>query len=742
MDEQPRRGPLTLAYRIAGISLAVLLVTTMATGWLYLLRAGVVHWPGPRVADALPLDELPGTDSVPLLGYLAVFAVAGALLGLVARAVRLNRLTAALSLAAGTGLWLLAVDAFCLFLVRQVPASQAVRDALRLQPVYFAAALAGAGGALLGRSGPGRRADRTPRLLGGLVAVAGLIDLVSALVPRLHGAPSAHLLLVPAGVLLLISARGLARGNRRAWRLAAGLLGLSVLLQLLRGPGYVAAAGTGLVAIALVARRDDFRFCGDPAAQPPALLRLGGPLLLALGYGVLALWAYRTAADLPFSLPAALRDTLRAMAGQLPSDVDLLPGDFAEWFPLSVLSIVVIGVVWAAAVWLRPWQQRLFPDLRRRAQAAEIVRRWGGDTLAPFALRADKDWFLTGQTLLAYRVVRGIALVSGDPVGPPGEAGPALASFLDYARAHGWRTAVLGASGRLLPSYREHGLHPVYHGDEAVVGTAAFSLDGRPMRATRQAVHRLERKGFRAEVLTAGEVEPALRAELVAVEQAWLGRAPRKGFAMELDSLFRLDGGDAVFVIGRDEQGRVNGFLHLAVCPAGRALSLSTMPRWRETPNGFTAWLIVRAVSWAREHGYPHVSLNFSPFAGLLAASEAGLPRARRLERRALLRLKGVLALQLDNLLRFNAQFGPAWQPRYLILQAWTDLPRVAVAAMAAEGYLPHARLIRGRGWPPAPGVPGASAPDDLGCITPVPETAELRSPAAEPAGLAQPGPR
>ena len=46
MDEQPRRGPLTLAYRIAGISLAILLVTTMATGWLYLLRAGVAHGPG------------------------------------------------------------------------------------------------------------------------------------------------------------------------------------------------------------------------------------------------------------------------------------------------------------------------------------------------------------------------------------------------------------------------------------------------------------------------------------------------------------------------------------------------------------------------------------------------------------------------------------------------------------------------------------------------------------------------
>ena len=96
------------------------------------------------------------------------------------------------------------------------------------------------------------------------------------------------------------------------------------------------------------------------------------------------------------------------------------------------------------------------------------------------------------------------------------------------------------------------------------------------------------------------------------------------------------------------------------------------------------------------------------PVAQLLAvrrpAGGRGRPAAgRRLQRQALLRLKGALSLQLDNLLRFNAQFDPVWRHRYLVLQAWTDLPRVAVAAMAAEGYLPHATLIRGRGWAPAP---------------------------------------
>lgn len=731
------RGIAAGVLRPAVVALGIIVVTSLATGWLYWARGAAAGWPGPRVHDALPLDELPGHDSVPLVVYLAVSVLAAVLLGLVARAAGLDRLTAGLSLAAGTGGWLLAVGAFSLFVVRQVPATVALRDAGRLQGIYLAAALAGAAGALLGRRV--RPGGLTPSLLGWLVAAGGLVDLVSALVPHMGHtlhllapfAPdivfrTAHVLLVPAGVLLLITSRGLIRRSRRAWQLAVGLLGLSVVLQLLRGPDYPGAILTCLVALALLARRDDFRFGGDPEARPSALLRLAGALAFAFAFGVTALWIHRTAAGLPFTFPMAVMDTARAVGGGRPADVDLLSRGFREWFPLSVISIVAIGAIWAVVVWLRPWRQRLFTDAGRFAQAAGIVREWGADSLAPFTLRADKEWFITGRTLVAYRVIRGIALVSGDPVGPPEETGAALDSFLAHAREHGWHTAVMGASERLLDTYRERGLHPVYHGDEAVIDVTGFSLEGRPMRAVRQAVHRVERQGFRSEVVRAGDVSPVLRAELTAVEQSWLRGGVRKGFTMELDSLFRLGGEDALFVIGRGGDGRVNGFLHLAVCGASRSLSLSTMPRWRDTPNGFTSWLITQTVGWARCHGFAQLSLNFSPFAGLLT-SEADLPAAARLRRRALLRLKGVLALQLDNLHQFNSQFGPEWQSRYVILQAWADLPRVAVAAMAAEGYLPHAGLIRGRGWarPPEPaaardpGAGGEPAADRVKAATP-----------------------
>jgi len=715
-----RHSLLASVARTATLALAIILATSVATGWLYWVRAGVAHWPGPVVHDALPLDELPGHDRIPLAVYVAAFGVAGLALGLAARALRLDRLAAGLGLAAGTGVWLFFIDAVCLLIVRQESFGQGLRGAAGLQPVYLAAALSGAGGALLGRS---NRADQiAPRLLAWLVAGGGLIGIASAVIPRPGAAlglverlgpgtePTARALLVPAGILLLIVSRGLARRNRRAWRLAVALLGLSAVLHLLRGPDYAAAIVTGLIAVALIARRQDFPHRGDPAAELSALVRLTSMLGLAMVYGIMVLSLYRAVAGLPFAPNSVLLDTIRALVGLPPRGSQYIPGDFHQWFPPSVLSIAAIGVIWAAEVWVRPWRQRLFADAGSGDRAAEIVRRWGGDTLAPFALRSDKQWFFTGQSLIAYHVVRGIAVVSGDPVGPPEESGPALDDFLGYARFRGWHVAILGASGQLLPAYIDRGLHPLYHGDEAVIDTAKFSLDGRPMRAVRQAVHRLDRDMYRAEVIMAGNIPEQLHAELADIDLAWLHGGIRKGFTMELDDPFSLGDDDALFVIGRNEQGRVAGFLHLAVCRASQSLSLSSMPRRRDLPNGFNAWLIVNAVSWARDHRFNRISLNFSPFAGLLG-SEADpntLTSPQRLQRRALLRLKRVLALQLDNLLRFNRQFSPGWLPRYMVIEHRADLPRVTIAAMAAEGYLPHAGLVRGPGWSRSAGSPRA----------------------------------
>jgi lysyl-tRNA synthetase class 2 len=110
------------------------------------------------------------------------------------------------------------------------------------------------------------------------------------------------------------------------------------------------------------------------------------------------------------------------------------------------------------------------------------------------------------------------------------------------------------------------------------------------------------------------------------------------------------------------------------------------MPRLRSTPNGFNEWLICEAIASAKADGYARVSLNFSPFAALLTPG-ADLTAVQELQRRALLSLKG--QFQLDNLLAFNRKFFPSWERRFIVYERRRDLPRVSIAALAAEAYLP-----------------------------------------------------
>jgi lysyl-tRNA synthetase class 2 len=684
--------------RLTSGGFLALIVVVAAQGWLYELRSSTLA--GPRLRDALPLDELPRHDSVSLMLFVAVWALAGIIIGLLVRRARIERLTAALLTALTVGAWLFATTWVSLVVVRQVADREAFHAAIHVPAVYLAAALIGLGSAVLGRTAaePSRRA---PFVLAALVAAAGVLDIASAATPELvervqlleHVAPNfvpglASALIVPTGLTLILLARGLKRRRRRAWQLTVVFVLAAAVLHILKGLDYEEAAVSLALTLALIARRHDFERGGDPAARGQILLRAVAYAAAIFAYGAAALWINRIEVDRPYTLGFALRETATALAGIHARGSQHLTGPFGEWFPLSVLLLGITGVLWLVASWLAPWRYRLHHREHEHDRARTLVREHGADTLAPFVLRSDKSYFFTPdeRAFLAYKVIAGVAVVSGDPIGEPDAAVELLAAFTRFAHERDWRIAILGAGERYLDLYNRNGMRALYHGDEGVIEVAAFSLEGRAVRKVRQSVHRLERAGYTASFLHSAEVDEELRAKVETVAAEWRGSQPQKGFTMEFDSLFDVGGRDALFAIGRDASGSVAGFFHLAVTHAGRALSLSSMPRRKTTPNGFNEWLVCETVAWAREHGFERLSLNFSPFAAVMAPN-GDLSTSQKLQRTVLSQLKGTF--QLDNLQAFNRKFFPRWQKRYVVFESLTDLPRIGLAGLAAEGYLP-----------------------------------------------------
>src|SRR5581483_9574609 len=168
---------------------------------------------------------------------------AAVLLGALARWAGVERLTAGLALGLLLAGWLYAVNGVSILIVRQIPAHEAFHAAAEERAVIIPAALAGVAGALLGRHGTSRVRSRT--VVAFLVAGVGVLALIDALFPEhrqslitafdpahVHGISKG--LVAPLAGALLLSARGLARGNQRAWQIAVAVLALLLTLNVER----------------------------------------------------------------------------------------------------------------------------------------------------------------------------------------------------------------------------------------------------------------------------------------------------------------------------------------------------------------------------------------------------------------------------------------------------------------------------------------------------------------------------
>jgi lysyl-tRNA synthetase, class II len=339
------------------------------------------------------------------------------------------------------------------------------------------------------------------------------------------------------------------------------------------------------------------------------------------------------------------------------------------------------------------------PTEHRRAAA--VVAAQARDSLDPFALREDKRFHFAAGGVLAYRVIRRTAIVSGDPIAPPGRAPEVLESFLAVARRCGWTVTLTGVSERHVAAYRRLGLRALQMGSEAVVDPREFSLEGRRIRKVRQSVARVRRHGWTIELVDARELEPAVADELQRIEHRWrASRARLVGFAMTLGGLWSGDEeADGLYVLARSPRGEVRGFLHFV--RYGGGLSLDVMRRLDDEPNGLNEAMVVAALEHARAAGLAEVSLNFAGCAHLMdCARDAAL--RHRLACRGLRLVHG--RFQLERLVRFNDKFFPSWRPRYLVYAGRRRLPGAALRVLQAEGYLrPPARRALTAGWRPPP---------------------------------------
>ncbi|MBD9702957.1 DUF2156 domain-containing protein [Streptomyces sp. ID01-12c] len=571
----------------------------------------------------------------------------------------------------------------------------------------------------------GPRPEAVPALVARACALVGLVDIAAGVFPRfrnsrmhalaevLPGAlgPFAAALSLSAGVLLLLLAHGLRRRKRRAWRAAVVLLPAGAIAQFAYRHSLVGVLVSLALLIPLLRHRDEFRALPDPTSRWRALTNfvLMGAGSIVLGLVVVSAHPGRMVGD-P-SLADRLEHVIYGLFG-FEGPVDY--AGTTSWtvaFSLGALGLLTaITTIYLA---FRPEHPaaRLTDDDEARLRAL-LDRHGGRDSLGHFALRRDKAVVFSpsGKAAVTYRVVSGVMLASGDPIGDV-EAWPgAIERFMDEAKAHSWTPAVMGCSETGAEVWtRETGLDALELGDEAVVDVADFSLAGRAMRNVRQMVKRIERLGYETRVRRVRDLGEAELDRIRRAAEDWRGTDTERGFSMALGRIGDPADGDCLIATAHkaDETpgpyGDLKAVLHFVPWgPDGASLDL--MRRDRSADPGMNELLIVAALQAAPRLGVRQVSLNFAMFRSALARGEKiGAGPVLRAWRGLLVFLSRWF--QIESLYKFNAKFHPRWEPRFVVYAASRDLPRLGLAAMQAEGFVDLAlpRLLRRRAKAPAP---------------------------------------
>jgi lysylphosphatidylglycerol synthetase-like protein (DUF2156 family) len=544
-----------------------------------------------------------------------------------------------------------------------------------------------------------RRQRTIRRWASGLLFLDGLINVIVTVSPplrsRLHTvqtilplgvAQSAAVFTAVAGIAMIMMARGVRRGQRRAWFVACVVLAITVIAHIARGGTLVASIIAATILGLLVIERRYFQATTDRSSARAALPRLGLIALVAVVAATVGVEVSSGRHHLP-SLGIVLMACLERFVGQNYIALPDAAGDFVDPAMLAVGISLLVSTLYLLT---RPVVDRRLSTSGRSSErrlaelrAREIVRRHGRGTLDYFALRDDKQFFFFRDSLVAYAVYGGVALVSPDPIGPEAERSEAFSAYRAYAEGRGWTVGVIGASEEWLPIYGTAGLHHLYIGDEAIVDCQKFNLAGGKMKGLRQACTRLARHGYTIEYLDPSNIEPSRVTDIVELISMLRRGEAERGFSMMLGRLFNPKDKGLLLTIVHGPDGRPVAVCQFVPSPAINGYSLDLMRRDPgEHPNGLIDYALCSTIEHLRENGARGLSLNFAAFRSVLDG-ERGEGTFTRVERWALKRLSGIFPL--ETLWTFNAKYHPTWLPRYLIYPAAESFVPVAAAVLRAE---------------------------------------------------------
>lgn len=516
---------------------------------------------------------------------------------------------------------------------------------------------------------------------------------------------------VGPALLLLLSAEGLRRGRRLAWRLAVAInlivLGGSIWITgaVQSGSGVHIAgldswAGAVLLpaeamllpavtlVVLLMTRR---RF--DLTAGRQAARRLTATLAgtLAAGCGTFLLSGYLLAGH--FSprpaLGALVRDLPARFLANMPFSARFLPVDLAGrlayiWV-FAACWLVVLGALTAFFL-----HTPAYRDAEAASQARTILAR-GGSTLSYMTTWPGNRYWISpdGRAAIAYRAVGSVAVTVGEPYGDQAALDTAITEFARFCEHRGLQPCLYSVTAQARDVTHRLGWKSVQVAEDTLLPLAGLQFTGKKWQDVRTALNKAARENITAEWWRYPDAPPELASQIRRISEKWAAARDLPEMGFTLGGLDELNDPNVRCLIAVGADGTVHGVtswmpVYASGHPVGWTLDFMRRSTEPGTFPGVMEFLIATAAAAFRDEGARFVSLSGAPLARLDRGEQPSALQ-RVLDKMATT-MEPVYGFQ--SLLHFKAKFQPDYQPLYLAYPDSAALGSIAIAISRA--YLPH----------------------------------------------------
>ncbi|HEY8295328.1 MAG TPA: rhomboid family intramembrane serine protease [Micrococcaceae bacterium] len=547
-------------------------------------------------------------------------------------------------------------------------------------------------------------------------------DCLAAHLQLRAGAGGLFMAILPS-VLLLLVADGLRRGRRFAWWAAVVIEGAlavqaalySVAVLTPHSPGFTTHKELGsvdittfrhpfslilplllplLLVVLLLVGRKLFRVWAPAGTYPRLLLgMLGTAAVLAALYLVAGLALAPGFTPTP-SLPQLLADIPDRFL-PLGYTVDVPPAFFPQSTPAVILYEGIGTVFWlvTAVLLLRSFLRPAHNGRRGEDRARSILKESSGSSLSWMTTWAGNSyWFsASGTSFVAYRVIAGIALSLGPPVGPARELPDVVGEFIRYAGSNGWTPCFYSVPGEIAAIAAARDWGTVQVAQETILDLDSMSFTGRKFQDVRTALNRAQKEGIRARWLSYAKAPLAVVSQINAISEEWVADKGMPEMAFTLGGLDEMGDPEVRCLAAIDDQHVVHAVTSWLPVYRDGAIVGWTLDFMRRRGTGFRAgieFLIASAALSFKEEGYEFISLSGAP----LARTEGSTGTLDRLLDRVGAALEPVYGFR--SLLAFKAKFQPRYEPLFMVFPDAAALPGIANAVTRA--YLPNVSLGQG----------------------------------------------